>query len=102
MTLQRCAARATLPHLLLLALCSAATLGARLGKGYGYGGLLAQLRSPGGDMSHLDKGRHSFLDYAGTGLYTKHQARPPSGIAGNAAQTLCTALLSRSCPPQKC
>lgn len=44
-----------------------------MGAGYGYGGKLERLRAAGGDLSHVDEGSHVFLDYAGTGLYSKSQ-----------------------------
>ena len=47
----------------------------KLNSGYGYEGLIEKLRTAKGDVGHLDDGHHIFLDYAGTGLYTKSQAR---------------------------
>ena len=44
-----------------------------MGSNYGYDGYIDELRGQKGDLSHIDKRHHIFLDYAGTGLYRQSQ-----------------------------
>jgi len=75
--------------------CEATTLGS----GYGYNGKIRTLRAPNGDLSHLDDGGHIFLDYAGTGLYTKSQVGRRSTVRQQSAVTVlcCFCSTGRFC-----